>query len=143
MNPLLSTAFIIAMAMTCSRQKAEVQPSPMQTDLLSIEHMEFGLAHGCHASRAARLPPPPSSQDAARDAYAWPTLNGVYRGHPGKEIEVSLVGDSEMTLDWATFLAKSEEAWHLLMTHEPQMLRDAAAESNQMHGHLTSDMHAA
>lgn len=63
----------------------------------------------------------------------WPTLNCVYRSHPEKEIEVSLVGDSEMTLDWATFLAKSEEAWRLLITREPQMLRDAAPEIHQMH----------
>ncbi|MFO1441083.1 MAG: hypothetical protein U1F81_22380 [Verrucomicrobiaceae bacterium] len=63
----------------------------------------------------------------------WPTLNGVYRGHPGKEIEVALVGHSEMTLDWATFLAKSEEALRLLMTLETRMLRDAAPEIHQKH----------
>lgn len=63
----------------------------------------------------------------------WPTLNGVYRGRPEKEIEVSLVGDSEMTLDWADFLDQSEEAWHLLMAHESRMLRDAAPEIHHKH----------
>jgi hypothetical protein len=63
----------------------------------------------------------------------WPTLNGVYRGRPEKEIEVSLVGDSEMTLDWGDFLRRSEVAWHLLMAHETRMLRDAAPEIHQKH----------
>lgn len=63
----------------------------------------------------------------------WPTLNGVYRGRPEKEIEVSLVGDSEMTLDWADFLHACETTWHLLMAHETRILRDAAAEILRKH----------
>ncbi|WP_409217096.1 hypothetical protein [Prosthecobacter sp.] len=63
----------------------------------------------------------------------WPSLNGIYRGRPEKEIEVALVGDSEMTLDWADFLQRCEETWHLLLIHEGQILRETAPKIYQKH----------
>ena len=46
---------------------------------------------------------------------------------------MALVGDSEMTLDWANFLHRSEAAWHLLMAQETRMLREAAPEIHRKH----------
>ena len=63
----------------------------------------------------------------------WPTLNAVHRGLPDKAIEVSLVGDSEMTLGWQDFIQRSEAAWYLLLAHETLMLIDAAPDIYRQH----------
>jgi hypothetical protein len=63
----------------------------------------------------------------------WPTLNAICRDRPDGEIEVSFVGDSEMTMDWSVFLERSEAAWQLLMPCETRLLADAAPEIYRKH----------
>jgi hypothetical protein len=90
------------------------------------------------SSFALKMHPALQSQIFAKFAWdtdlpEWPTLNAVCRDRPDREIEVSLIGDAEMTMDWSKFLERSEAAWKLLMSCETRLLADAAPEIYRKH----------